>query len=66
MQLARAERLRRRWAARGNPPCTHPNLDKEYYLSSDTGDYVCTTCGKAGFGPDWPQQDEQKRINAAD
>ena len=26
--------------------CKHENLEKEYYLSADTGDYVCTECGE--------------------
>ena len=34
----------------GNKPCEHPKLEKEYYLGSDTGDYVCTTCIES-FGP---------------
>lgn len=27
-------------------PCDHPKTEKEYYLGSDTGDKVCTTCGR--------------------
>lgn len=45
MQMSKAEQLRRAWAEKGNPPCEHPQLDREYYLGADTGDYVCTTCG---------------------
>jgi len=37
--------LRRAWAAKGNPPCDHPIVDREYYLGGDTGDYACTVCG---------------------
>lgn len=43
MQHAAAMKLRKAW---GEDPCDHPNLEKEYYLGSDTMDYVCTTCGK--------------------
>ena len=28
------------------PPCAHEKLDKEYYLSMHTGDYVCLDCGE--------------------
>jgi transposase-like protein len=42
MQYEKAKELKESW---GNKPCTHPNFDKEYYLSSQTGDYVCTQCG---------------------
>lgn len=30
--------------------CAHPQLDREYILSSNTGDKVCTTCGE-DFSP---------------
>lgn len=43
MQLEKAQSLRRTW---GNKPCNHPQTEKEYYLGSDTGDKVCTTCGR--------------------
>jgi hypothetical protein len=43
MQFDKANSLRESW---GNKPCSHPHLEKEYYLSSDTTDYVCTTCGE--------------------
>ncbi len=42
MQASAADSLRHRW---GGKPCAHPELDKEYYLGSQTGDLVCTTCG---------------------
>ena len=51
MQAKKAARLRRLWMDKGNPPCDHPELDKEYYLGAQTGDYVCTTCGQT-FTPD--------------
>ena len=48
MQLAQAAALRRDWEAKGNPPCEHPGVEKEYQLVADTGDEVCTTCGACG------------------
>jgi len=51
MQADKARDLREKWAAKGNPPCNHPELDKEYYLGADSGDQVCTICGK-NFTPD--------------
>lgn len=50
MQSDKAARLRKDWAAKGSPPCEHPELAREYYLSSNTGDKVCTTCGE-DFSP---------------
>lgn len=44
MQHDKALELQRKW---GNKPCSHSNLEKEYYLGSQTGDYVCTQCGEA-------------------
>ena len=44
MQMDKAIELRKAW---GNKPCSHPNFDKEYHLGSDTGDYVCTSCGRS-------------------
>jgi hypothetical protein len=46
MQFEEAERLRKAW---GNKPCDHPTTEKEYMLGMDSGDKVCTTCGKAVF-----------------
>ena len=43
MQAAKARELRKEW---GDKPCDHPDVDKEYYLGAQTGDYVCTQCGK--------------------
>ncbi|WP_165904615.1 hypothetical protein [Paraburkholderia hospita] len=50
MQTKEARELRDQW---GDKPCNHPELTKEYDLSMATGDYVCTTCGKAAWGSDW-------------
>ena len=50
MQANKARRLREQWAAKGNPPCDHPTLDKEYIEGFDTGDRVCTICGEC-FAP---------------
>jgi hypothetical protein len=44
MQAKEARELRRQW---GKAPCDHPEFDKEYDLGANTGDYVCTRCGKA-------------------
>lgn len=46
MQADEAKRLRDRWVRKGNPPCEHLELDKEYYLGAQSGDYVCMTCGQ--------------------
>lgn len=43
MQHEEIEQIRRAW---GNKPCDHPSVEKEYYLGADTGDKVCTQCGR--------------------
>jgi len=42
MQMEQTTQLRHVWKARGNPACQHPHYEQEYFLSSGTGDYVCT------------------------
>lgn len=44
MQLSAATKLRKEW---GKKECDHPQLDKEYFNSMSTGDYVCIQCGRA-------------------
>ena len=56
MQTEDAEDLREKW---GNKQCEHPSLEKEYYLGSATGDYICVVCGKAGWGPNWNKDQDQ-------
>ena len=51
MQSSEAIKLREKW---GDKPCDHESLDKEYYLGSATGDYVCKQCGRSGLGDNWP------------
>lgn len=43
MQFEKANRLRDEW---GDKPCSHPSTEKEYYLGADTGDRVCSQCGR--------------------
>lgn len=50
VQYETVMRLSKEWAERGNPPCSHPDIETEYYLGSSTGDVACTTCGE-----DWPK-----------
>ena len=51
MQLDEAEALRKAW---GDKPCKHPEVQKEYFLSSNTGDRVCSTCGAVVYDEnDW-------------
>ncbi len=57
LQSKEAEALRKAW---GDKPCKHPNLEKEYYLGADTGDWVCTICGRSGWGKDWPEKERQE------
>jgi len=43
MEMKKAQRLRTAW---GDKPCDHPDYDRENYLGADTGDKVCTQCGR--------------------
>jgi hypothetical protein len=45
MQMKDASRLQKEWENKGNPPCEHPYVEREYDLGSHTGDDVCTICG---------------------
>lgn len=46
VQMAEANRIEDRWKRAGSPPCAEHEVEKEYHLSSDTGDYRCTECGE--------------------
>ena len=61
MLLERSLRLRQDWAMKGNPPCSHSVLDHEYYWGKNTGNYICTTCGRSFTREEWEQ--EIKRID---
>jgi hypothetical protein len=59
MQAKKAAKLHKEWVEKGNPPCDHVNLDKEYDLGADTGDLVCTSCGETWWrnNPNRPTTD---------
>ena len=40
-----AAQRRRSWTAKGNPPCEHPQTQKEVLGFQKSGDLVCMTCG---------------------
>ncbi|MBT2724363.1 hypothetical protein [Bacillus sp. ISL-46] len=48
MQNNDARELQEEWKAKENKPCSHPQIEKEYILGSQTGDFVCSTCGYEG------------------
>ena len=56
MLFSKAQKLK---AESGDKDCEHPKLKKEYFLGlAATGEYICTTCGKTGFGPDWVEREK--------
>jgi DNA-directed RNA polymerase subunit RPC12/RpoP len=59
MQGENAAMLRREW---DDKLCTHPDIDKEYYKSMHTGEYVCTTCGEDFRTKDEWQEARSKAI----
>jgi hypothetical protein len=50
MKMEEALELQRKWKDNGDLPCEHSNIEKEYHIGAQTGDYVCTTCGEARWG----------------
>lgn len=58
MQATKAAELRKFWAEKGNPPCDHQRIEKEYYQSMQTGDYVCIICGEARWGREGFREDK--------
>ena len=61
MQVRKALELRKEW---GDKPCDHPNFVKEYDLGAQTGDYVCTQCGRT-FTRSEVEEIESSRNNKA-
>jgi len=48
MYIHQAQRLRREWAAKGNPPCDHAQVQPETTVTRySTGNWICVTCGKS-------------------
>jgi hypothetical protein len=60
MQMEEVLQLQEAWKKKGNPPCKHAVVDREYYLGSHTGDSVCTTCGS--YVDDEEKPRKRKRI----
>ena len=58
MQADEVAELRENW---GEKPCNHDHVEKEYYLGAQTGDYVCTTCGRDFTSMSAVERDRQKR-----
>jgi len=61
MQFDKAKSLREEW---GNKPCDHASFEKEYYLGTDTSDYVCSTCGET-FTRQEKQEIEEVKMKRA-
>jgi hypothetical protein len=43
MRREKAINLVKEWS---NKVCTHPEIEKEYFLGRATGNLLCTVCGK--------------------
>lgn len=50
VQMTQVAELAAAWAAKGSPPCDHPQVWKEYHLGAATGDDACLVCGAS-----WPR-----------
>lgn len=44
--MSEVAKIEAAWKAKGSPPCDHPQIAKERYRGSQTGDKVCLTCGE--------------------
>lgn len=47
VQIKGVQELQREWKEKGNPPCGHPTIDKEYYLGAQTKCYSNSVGNKA-------------------
>jgi hypothetical protein len=61
IQMDDAAAIRRRWEQAGRPPCAHKDLDREYYLGSNTGDYICLSCGKEFSRAEWTAMQQRPK-----
>ncbi len=59
IQFDKANEIEKGW---GNKECSHPEITKEYYRSSQTGDYRCRQCG-AIFTQEEVNIIKQKRLS---
>ncbi|MBK5482681.1 hypothetical protein JFV29_12390 [Peribacillus sp. TH16] len=53
--MEEAQELRKDW---GDKPSNHLRIVKEYYLGANTGDYVCTTCGRSASREYFEKQEQ--------
>ncbi len=59
VQMDDVAKIRKRWQEAGSPPCDHPDIDKEYYFGTSTGDYACLQCGKSA---PWEAMRENRKV----
>ena len=60
MLIEEALRLRQNWAMKGNPSCSHPTLDREYFQGKDTYNHVCMVCGQSFTRDQWEQENKRR------
>lgn len=63
VQFAAANKIEEAWIAAGSPWCEHPQVDKEYHLSMDSGDRRCLSCGDTFTRPEWKAGNLEPRGN---
>lgn len=61
IQMTKSAEIRRAWERAGWPARDHPEVDKEYYFGSQTGDRVCLSCGEAFSWQDWRALEVSRR-----
>ncbi|GIU55666.1 hypothetical protein NicSoilC12_14150 [Arthrobacter sp. NicSoilC12] len=63
VQFDKVQKIRANWEAAGRPECLHETVDKEYYLSDSTGDFICLSCGETFSRSEWKQIRETSKRN---
>ncbi len=67
IQFEKRKKIVTRWEKKKkqNPQlrCEHPNIEKEYYSDSPTGDYLCTKCGEAFMEEEKEQLEHQRALS---
>jgi len=47
VQMSKFHEIHAAWVKAGEPECSHENYEREHYLGSGTGDYLCLDCGES-------------------
>lgn len=57
MEYNDAQKVKESW---GKKPCSHPHVEKEYYVGAFLTNYVCTQCGEEFTISEKLEMDEER------